>query len=82
MRENRLSGSMRGEMRRSLATAIQSVHFAYSTKSILWSRRGGLSPVQKKHFRSRSHEHPDVDTQISYARFNAIGRKTVYERQS
>ena len=33
MRENRLSGSMRGEARRSLACASQSVRFAYSTYS-------------------------------------------------
>jgi hypothetical protein len=31
MRENRLSGSMRGEARRSLAPASHSVRFAYST---------------------------------------------------
>ena len=31
MRENRPSGSMRGEARRSLASASQSVRFAYST---------------------------------------------------
>jgi len=31
MRENRLSGSMRGEARRSLALASQPARFAYST---------------------------------------------------
>ena len=39
MRENRLSGSMRGEARRSLACASQSVRFAYSTHFSVVKRR-------------------------------------------
>ena len=40
MRENRLSGSMRGEARRSLACASQSVRFAYSTVTSAWLSGG------------------------------------------
>jgi len=38
MRENRLSGSMRDEARRSLALASQPARFAYSTENPRYSR--------------------------------------------
>ena len=45
MRENRPSGSMRGEARRSLASASQSVRFAYSTYT---PRGSSYSPAMLK----------------------------------